>query len=165
MIFGCNFAIRKEIVKKAKGFHPDGMPDKYLKYRGDGESYVTLFIRNKRMKAMFYPGASVQHMVTKQRMTQQYVKRVAYRTGISFGFATLRRQSEPTEYLNSLKTVILNCYRTRKNMNRSKMKDIREFYLWKGYLYIMIQFCLHNSVRDWVKRVDYIEAVVPEYKH
>ncbi|MFM6818533.1 MAG: glycosyltransferase family 2 protein, partial [Dolichospermum sp.] len=37
-IFGCNFAIRRSILETARGFHPDGMPQELIKYRGDGES-------------------------------------------------------------------------------------------------------------------------------
>lgn len=163
MIFGCNFAIRKEILKEAGGFHPDGVPDSFLKYRGDGETYITQYIKKRRMKAMFYPGASIQHMVTKQRMTQEYVKKVAYRTGISFGYAALRQGKTMTEYGNCFKMALENFYRSRKNMDRRKMEDIRKFYLWKGYLYILIQFCLNKRVREWTKRDSYLDAVIPEY--
>lgn len=163
MIFGCNFAIRKEILNETIGFHPDGMPDKFLKYRGDGESYITQYIRSKRMKAMFYPGASVQHMITKQRMSQEYVKKVAYRTGISFGFSNLRGQKSFFEYLVCLKIALISFCNSRKNLNRKKMKDIREFYLWKGYLYIVIQFGLNGQVRKWIKRNDYLDADISEY--
>src|SRR5688572_6394022 len=39
-IFGCNFAIRKKVLVTIGGFHPDGMPEPLLKYRGDGETFV-----------------------------------------------------------------------------------------------------------------------------
>ena len=88
-IFGCNFAIRKNVLAEIGGFHPDGMPDKFIRYRGDGESFITSTIRRRKWKAMFYPDASVQHMVTKGRLSFKYVKKVFYRTGVSYGFSAL----------------------------------------------------------------------------
>lgn len=161
MIFGCNFAIRKEILTETMGFHPDGMPDKFLKFRGDGESYVTQYIRQKRMKAMFFPEASVQHVITKQRMNQEYVKKVAYRTGISFGFSNLRRQNNFFEYVCCLKMALLAFYKSRKKLDRKRIRDIRDYYLRRGYLYIVIQFGLFCQVREWVKKNNYLDAVVP----
>jgi hypothetical protein len=40
-VWGCNFSIRKEVLLKVRGFHPDGMPDEFLRYRGDGETSVS----------------------------------------------------------------------------------------------------------------------------
>jgi len=40
-VWGCNFAIRKDVLIKAGGFHPDGMPKESIRFRGDGETHVS----------------------------------------------------------------------------------------------------------------------------
>ena len=48
-VFGCNFIIRKSVLFAAGGFHPDGMPDHLLRYRGDGESYISRYIIDNKL--------------------------------------------------------------------------------------------------------------------
>lgn len=162
MVFGCNFAIRKKIVKEAGGFHPDGVPDIYLKYRGDGESYVTSYINRYNMKVMFYPEALVYHMVTKQRMTKQYVQKVAYRSGISAGYARLRALPSLLDYPRVLRDSVVSLYNNKIHKNEKNIRKIKNYYLYKGYLYIVIQFGISKKVRNWIARSNYINARIPQ---
>lgn len=91
-VFGCNFAVRKSILLKAGGFHPDGMPDSLLKFRGDGETHVAEYIMQNNLKTVFNPEASVYHCVPSSRMTIAYIKRIGYRTGISNAFTEIRAE-------------------------------------------------------------------------
>lgn len=160
MIFGCNFAIRKEIVERAGGFHPDGVPDIYLKYRGDGESYITSYIRRYNLKAMFYPDASIYHVITKQRLTRQYVGKVAYRAGISAGFATMREETSVLQICRVLKNAVFNVQKNKVNEKDSNIEKIKKFYYFKGFLYITLQFIFNRKVRKWIKRSDYMNAEI-----
>lgn len=161
MIFGCNFAVRKEIIKKAGGFHPDGVPDIYLKYRGDGESYITGFIRKYNMKAMFYPEASIHHMVTKQRLTKGYVEKVAYRTGISAGFARLRNISSIMLFMDLIGEAAITLFKSRIKKGEKNILKVKNFYFNKGFSYIVVQFCINRKVRKWIMRGSYINAEIP----
>jgi hypothetical protein len=40
-VYGCNFCIRKDFLSQVGGFHPDGMPRELIRYRGDGETFVS----------------------------------------------------------------------------------------------------------------------------
>lgn len=71
-VFGCNFSIRKSVLLEAGGFHPDGMPQEIIKYRGDGESYVSSHIMAKEYKTIYNPKASVYHLCSTNRMTKKY---------------------------------------------------------------------------------------------
>lgn len=73
-IWGCNFAIRKEVLLKAGGFHPDGMPKELIRFRGDGETHVSRYVAESGLKCVFHPGASVYHKVTPERMTHAYFR-------------------------------------------------------------------------------------------
>lgn len=91
-VFGCNFSIRKSILLKARGFHPDSVPEELIRYRGDGETHVSKFIKANSMRTFYHPGASVYHAVPKERMTLQYFRKRAYNEGISRSFTEFRHK-------------------------------------------------------------------------
>lgn len=92
-VFGCNFSIRKATLLKAGGFHPDAMPQEVIRYRGDGESYVSRYILEHRYKVLYHPKASLFHHVPKERMTLKYFYHRAYIQGISDSFTRMRKDS------------------------------------------------------------------------
>ena len=90
LVWGCNFAIRKNILLNAGGFHPDGMPTNLLHYRGDGETHVSNYVEQKGLKCIFHPDASVYHKVTNERMTVKYFYNRGFNQGISYSFSRIR---------------------------------------------------------------------------
>lgn len=93
-IWGCNFAIRKDVLLAAGGFHPDGMPKELIRFRGDGETHVSRFVEESGMKCLFHPGASVYHKVTPERMTFEYFYQRGFNQGVSDSYTALRSQNE-----------------------------------------------------------------------
>lgn len=91
-VWGCNFSIRKKVLIDAKGFHPDGFPQDMIKYRGDGESYISEYIRKYNYKTIYNPKASVYHFVPKSRMTIDYFCKRAFNQGISDSFTNIRKK-------------------------------------------------------------------------
>jgi glucosyl-dolichyl phosphate glucuronosyltransferase len=89
-VFGCNFSIRRSVLAEAGGFHPDGMPQELVLFRGDGETHVSNFISAKGYRALYYPKASVYHLVPLERMTFDYFCRRAFNQGISDSFTAIR---------------------------------------------------------------------------
>jgi hypothetical protein len=101
-VYGCNFSIRKDIIVKAGGFHPDGMPSRLLILRGDGETYISEYIKkNTKYKTIFNPGAKIYHMISKDRLTLNYLYKRAFAQGISQSYSKLRAR-----YINKLKSVL-----------------------------------------------------------
>lgn len=90
-VWGCNFSIRREVLIKLGGFHPDGMPKELLEYRGDGESAVSEGVKNHSWKTIYHPDASVYHLVSRERMTMEYLYRRSYAQGISQSYTDIRR--------------------------------------------------------------------------
>lgn len=90
-IWGLNFAIRKEALKKLGGFNPDGMPWELRRYRGDGESAVTRKAKAFGLKAVYRPDALVYHQVPKSRLTVEYFERRAHLQGISDSYTYIRQ--------------------------------------------------------------------------
>jgi glucosyl-dolichyl phosphate glucuronosyltransferase len=89
-VFGCNFSIRRSVLLETRGFHPDGMPGQYIRFRGDGETYVTRYVGAKGYKAFYHPTASVYHCVPRSRMTIEYICQRAYNEGISSSYTQIR---------------------------------------------------------------------------
>ncbi|MDY7033025.1 MAG: glycosyltransferase family 2 protein, partial [Thermodesulfobacteriota bacterium] len=58
-IWGCNFAIQRSILIECGGFHPDGMPNEMIRYRGDGETAVSRYVQKKGYLSIYNPKASV----------------------------------------------------------------------------------------------------------
>jgi glycosyltransferase involved in cell wall biosynthesis len=90
-VWGCNFSIRREVLLKAGGFHPDAFPPELLRYRGDGETHVSEFVRRSGLRAVFNSAASVEHFIPKERMTKEYFERRAFAQGISDSYTAIRR--------------------------------------------------------------------------
>jgi glycosyltransferase involved in cell wall biosynthesis len=89
-IWGCNFSIRKELLSRLGGFHPDSMPESLLKFRGDGELGITKKIRELNLKTVYNPGAGVFHFVSKERLTLNYLYSRSYSQGISDSYSQIR---------------------------------------------------------------------------
>ena len=90
-VYGCNFCIRKHVLLDLGGFHPDGMPLNLLRYRGDGETGVFSIIhKRKDMKILYDPDVLVFHRVPKERLTTEYFRSIARRTGIGIAYTAFR---------------------------------------------------------------------------
>lgn len=147
-VFGCNFSVRKEIIKLAKGFHPDGVPRKYLRFRGDGETFISEFITTNNLKTLFLPEASVKHYVSKTRMTHKYVEGIAFRNGISSRFYELRQN---TSVMKAVKDYLKLLVCRRKN------------HFIKGNMFLLRNFILSKKLRNWVKLDNFLNESISDY--
>ena len=158
-VFGCNFAIRKSILLEAGGFHPDGMPDKLIRFRGDGETYVSNFIQKMGYKALYNPKASVFHCIPKERMTVKYFCKRAFNQGISDSYTDIRtgrKRSAKHFLMRKFKYYIL------KGMGRKIQADINKSY-WNGYQYHQKEVESDPSLLNWVLKTDYRDIDIKKY--
>jgi len=119
-IWGCNFSIRREVLLAAGGFHPDGLPEERLRYRGDGETAVSDFVRRRGLRARFVPGATVRHRVSTSRMTPEYFTERSRAQGISDSFADLRRHGGALPPLWKVYRRLLTQARTWRTVLRTR---------------------------------------------
>jgi hypothetical protein len=61
-----------------------------IMYRGDGETYISDFIRKNGLKAIYNPKASVYHFVPTKRMTIDYFCKRSFNQGISNSYSEIR---------------------------------------------------------------------------
>jgi glycosyltransferase involved in cell wall biosynthesis len=93
-VWGANFSIRKDTLFECGGFHPDSMPKELIYLRGDGETGLSLAIREKGYKAVYHPAALVRHCISKDRLTRQYFDTRMFNQGISDSFTEIRRSGK-----------------------------------------------------------------------
>lgn len=161
LIWGCNFAIRKNVLLDAGGFHPDGMPKELIRFRGDGETHVSRYVADSGLKCMFHPGASVHHKVTPERMTYEYFRQRGFNQGVSDSYTQLRQQdqsllSPKREFLKGVLSYALR--RVLILLDDSEVK--RAFKELKcghreGYAYHQAAYRDDPEVREWVHRPIY----------
>jgi glycosyltransferase involved in cell wall biosynthesis len=62
-VWGLNFSIRRRVFDDAGGFHPDCVPKALQRYQGDGETGLTLKIKEEGIAALYHPGLAVTHVI------------------------------------------------------------------------------------------------------
>lgn len=91
LIWGLNFSIRKSVLFECGGFHPDCVPASLQRFQGDGETGLTEKFKAKSYKAWYAPGARVGHLVSKDRLTIDYVYKRQYYLGVCNSYALIRK--------------------------------------------------------------------------
>jgi len=152
-VFGCNFSIRKHILLEAEGFHPDAMPPQLIRYRGDGETYVSQYISKRNCHALYHPKASVYHRVSNERITESYFCHRAYIQGISDSYTQLRNGGFRYHWTNL-------ALRTIKRLpglcaNRLKARAFKAYI--KGYRFHRREVRRDPKLQDWVNLKNYLE--------
>lgn len=158
-VFGCNFAIRKEILKETKGFHPDGMPFEKIEYRGDGESFVSRYIKQNGLKTIYNPGASVYHIVTKDRMTLDYFKKRAFCEGVEKSYAAKRYGVKRNPVKAMLSKIYRGCRQLFSNNNVHCVDIEEQIELSKriGFQYHSDLYNESEELRRWVHKDNYLD--------
>lgn len=163
LVWGCNFAIRKNILLKAGGFHPDGMPKDLLMYRGDGETHISRYIADNRLKCIFIPGATIKHKVTPERMSVDYFKRRGFSEGISHSYTLLRnkglyKRSGVVDLIRKSLSVVKRLFREWKlDTEVSRVLAIYRLGFKEGFNFHQQAYMESNEIRSWVHKATYIE--------
>ena len=90
-IYGCNFSIKKSLLFELGGFNPDAFSDKKLWWcRGDGEMGLLRKVHDIGKKVIYNPKAIVWHVIPKDRLTIDYFKERAFKSGIEASFSKYR---------------------------------------------------------------------------
>jgi MoaA/NifB/PqqE/SkfB family radical SAM enzyme/glycosyltransferase involved in cell wall biosynthesis len=94
-IWGCNYAVRKEVLFKAGGFHPDALPAALIRYRGDGEVGLSRKIKQLGYRAWYHPKALVHHVIPADRLKPSYFLKRQFNQGISDSYTCIRNEGPP----------------------------------------------------------------------
>jgi glucosyl-dolichyl phosphate glucuronosyltransferase len=170
-VWGCNFSIRRDVLLKARGFHPDGYPIERIRFRGDGETHVSDVVRSSDLRSVFNSRASVRHLVSGNRMTRAYIEQRAYAQGISDSYTIIRHNGglatplplkvrrklrciriELTNLIHSVMSMADSVKRELCAVQRSALLAYR-----KGYEFHREAVSKNSALLDWVLKQDYLE--------
>lgn len=157
-IFGCNFIIRKSVLFAAGGFHPDGMPDHLLRYRGDGESYISRYILDNKLLSMYHPACKIRHRVPEKRLSRAYIDYIVIRNIYSQAYTECRRTD--FDFIPLLTLLAHLGWRTLKKgihfllRQRQTSADVRHAFLlfWRCLLH-----SLSPNMRAWICQPSYFK--------
>ena len=158
-VWGCNFAVRRQALVEARGFHPDAMPREMIRFRGDGETHVSRCVAASGLTCLFHSGATVFHFVDASRMTFAYFRQRAFDQGISDSFSDLR-QGHGTVWL-ALKSISMYAVRRLRaaletDHELRQLRGCMAAGYREGYLVHQRAYREDPAVRDWVSRPDFL---------
>jgi glucosyl-dolichyl phosphate glucuronosyltransferase len=160
-VWGCNFSIRKDILLKVGGFHPDGFPESHMRFRGDGETHVANEVRRIGHLAVFNSKASVNHSVPSQRMTPEYFRKRSWAQGISDSYTAIRAGSVLGSYFGVLLRKWASMLRILSGRFTSDLEVLgiirsnRASY-WRGYAYHRQEVRADPQLKNWVLKDTYL---------
>ena len=153
-VWGCNYAIRKDILKLIGGFNPDGMPNDLIFYRGDGETAVSKKVTQLGYKTYFHPHASVFHHVSSSRMTYEYLKKRYYAQGISDSYTLIRDKGYVLH--SDLITLKLNNEQKKQIAIKDDLLDLTQSSYWQGYYNHHVAVYKNKNLLDWILKENYL---------
>lgn len=168
-VYGCNFSIRKDVLVEFGGFHPDGLPDEFIHYRGDGETAISKAINAGRKGAFYEPLASVTHAVPASRLKKEYFVGVAKRGAMSHAYALFRTGwcSGKVKMIGKAALLWAGFLSSLcDTLRRSLFKERSGHFTWEDYYFvakwhIAIQFSrilVSARLREWVLQPTYFET-------
>ena len=171
-IYGCNFAIRRSVLLDAGGFHPDAMPQELIRFRGDGETFVSRYVQNMGYKALYNPLASIYHWVPTDRMTTEYFCRRVYNQGISDSYTEIRSARGAT--CSSLTKILRTVSRIARGLvlhikdresivsEEAALSRTLAVAYQTGYVYHQAQVKESPELLAWVLKPDYWDCQITE---
>jgi glycosyltransferase involved in cell wall biosynthesis len=170
-VWGLNFAIRKDVFYKLKGFHPDCISDDLQKFQGDGELGLTGKAVVLNYKATYLPGAFLYHLVPEKRMTSEYFEKRAYYQGVSDSFSQLKNITTSTKKTKIPKITMHKIMRRVSNLcaffnDRKNYNDYRSISN-KCVLKYNSGYSFHRgslndkNVAKWVSQENYLDYKLP----
>jgi GT2 family glycosyltransferase len=155
------------------GFHPDSMPKELIRFRGDGETFVSRRLIESGYKAVYSPSAKIHHLVPASRMTIDYFCHRAYIQGISDSSTQIREERgllvknsshnngiEICRFLKRMGNSIKNrAVRYKKKLFPTEYDririDMQKGYR-KGFVYHQREVQKDPKLLEWVLRTNYL---------
>ena len=164
-IFGCNFIIRKQALYEFGGFHPDGVPQSMLRFRGDGESGLALHMFHYNIHALYHPKIKIHHLVSKGRMSKEYFNKRAFAEGVSLSYTHLRHgQNHLAKIYAYIKKPIkkfLSFFGFRRDgISCEVYKDIKKSYqehCKQGYEFHQLEVKKNPKLLQYIKLQNYFD--------
>lgn len=164
-IFGCNYAIRKDVLFELGGFHPDGLPELLLQYRGDGETSVAIKVNSHFRYCAYYDNmVCIYHRVPQSRITKKYFLSIAKRNAISEAYLLYRQGSGFFYCLTKCVSLALQIARnfistgiySNKLDSDLTTSEFDRIFVCVRFLHF-VRICLSPKLALWVKQKTYFK--------
>ena len=152
------------------GFHPDLLPNELQRWQGDGETGLSMKVKERGLRADYIQDALLHHFCGPDRLTVAYFQRRAFFQGVCNSFTQIRSN-------RNAGADVLDFYRRLRSGAISLVRDIRSKIVMKPNetyeVKKLIQkasddgwFFHQNEVKDdpsllaWIGRPNYFETDV-----
>lgn len=178
-VWGLNYAIRKQTLFDLGGFHPDCIPSAIQYYQGDGETGLSLKIKEKKLKALYSPGAVIHHLISRDRLTSDYFQKRAFYQGVCDSYTEIRKTGKVGDLKERKKSSSTGFKRKFTDFKYNLclfIKDKKEYknrneYRWiktltdgsyiLGYNYHQTEIGKSRVLFEWVMRENYFNYELP----
>ena len=166
-IWGLNYAIRRDLLFRIGGFNPDNMPLPLLRYQGDGETGLSLKVRDAGIRCLYCEDAAIEHRVPARRLTPEYFEFRARVQGIVDSFTQIRsgnRDASPSS--RSWRAPLRWCRRFVDEISRraNGVGDIAwraSFSYHRGFAFHQREVRNDPELLAWVMRENYWDYSLP----
>jgi hypothetical protein len=169
-VWGLCYAIRKSTLIELGGFHPDGYPWELRRFRGDGETGLSLKAKAKGYMAYYQAETHVLHKVPKCRMTVEYFERRSFLQGISDSYSRIRerRAADQSIWVNPFKKFYGHLRQSgqRARILREPTEEGVKLLIARayrdGFEFHQSEVRKDPSLLEWVLKPDYFDYRLPE---
>ena len=159
-VYGLNYAIRKTTLFEVGGFNPDCIPKHLQHFQGDGETGLSIKIREKGYKSIYHPGAMVYHLIPSSRLTVKYFEKWYFYWGVCDSYTNIRK----SKTVNGISDLIFN----PNAPNIPKYSPFENDYIrihkayFDGYNFHLNAVRRYPKLLEWVLRENYFDYKLPE---
>ncbi|MBI5807003.1 MAG: glycosyltransferase family 2 protein [Ignavibacteriales bacterium] len=169
-LYGLNMAFRKEIFHRVGGTNPDLMPNEFKEFTGDGESGFGRKLLINKIKTLYIPEMKVFHLVGKDRLTIDYLKKRQFYQGLFDSYASIRYSNDNKKSVQNVFNVlvfylekilkeiklIVNFNVTEREVLIKIQNEIKSSYK-EGYEFLQNCIKANPNLRKWILKENYFD--------
>jgi len=173
-IWGLNFSIRKKVLFKLGGFHPDLVPKQLQRWQGDGETGLTMKFKKEGLRADYVQDALLYHLCGPDRLTVEYFQKRAYFQGVCNSFSQIRagkvHQSRNRYFYTRFRRLagqLLRNIGLKTLAWSNEAKDVRQLIRkaeHDGWLFHQNEVMNDPALLAWVTRQEYFDTDLREFR-
>ena len=157
--FGCNMAVRRDVLFEVGGFNPDAIGDRRrIWLRGDGETGLNKKIYDAGHAIVYVPGACVHHRIDTHRLQPGYFCWRLFIQGITDAYAQFRERPWRAPLVRDAGQGLFNalrCYLT-SCVQRDDPKARADAWYWYGRARHQLQTLISPRLCAHVMRETYL---------
>ena len=167
LVFGLNFAIRRDVFVACGGFHPDCIPKSLQRYQGDGETGLALKIEARGLRCIYHPGLRVEHLIPEHRLTTSAFEQRAFYQGVCDSYTRIRSGGDLAQEPGPIKKWISQRRQKRERvvMNKAPSAESIQCLMSEaranGFAFHQHEVRNDPSLLEWVLKTDYFDYRLP----